>query len=225
FNEGYSASGKALEARGGLCDEAIRLARLLLRLFPAEPEMMGLTALLLLQHARSDARFAADGAAILLEDQDRNLWNRKMIGEGLALIDKAMLKRNPGPYQVQAAIAALHARAARPQDTDWAGIDQLYATLEIMQPSPVVTLNRAVATAKVRGPGAALDMIDPLASRLDGYFHFHGARGAFLLQAGRKAEAREAFDRAISLANTAAEAANIRQYLDRVSAEAENSAS
>ncbi len=223
FNEGYSASGKALEAKGGLCDEAIRLARLLLRLFPAEPEMMGLTALLLLQHARSEARFAFDGAAILLEDQDRSLWNRTMIGEGLALIDKAMLKRSPGPYQVQAAIAALHARAARPQDTDWAGIDALYATLEIMQPSPVVTLNRAVATAKVRGPEAALLMIEPLGARLDAYFHYHGARGAFLLQAGRKAEAREAFDRAIALANTAAEAANIRQYLDRVSAEAEKS--
>jgi RNA polymerase sigma-70 factor, ECF subfamily len=225
FNEGYSASGKAVEAKGGLCDEAIRLARLLLRLFPAEPEMMGLTALLLIQHARSDARFDADGTAILLEDQDRSLWNRKMIGEGLALIDKAMLKRAPGPYQVQAAIAALHARAAKPEDTDWVEIDQLYAVLERMQPSPVVTLNRAVAVAKVRGPEAALEMIEPLGARLEGYFHFHGARGAFLLQAGRKAEARQAFDRAISLANTAAEAANIRQYLDRVSADAEKSAS
>ena len=112
-----------------------------------------------------------------------------------------------------------------PAETDWAGIDALYATLEIMQPSPVVTLNRAVATAKVRGPEAALAMIEPLAARLDGYFHFHGARGAFLLQAGQKAQARQAFDRAISLANTAAEAANIRQYLDRVSAEAEKSSS
>jgi RNA polymerase sigma-70 factor, ECF subfamily len=225
FNEGYSASGKAVEARGGLCDEAIRLARLLLRLFPAEPEMMGLTALLLIQHARSDARFDADGNAILLEDQDRSLWNRKMIGEGLALIDKAMLKRAPGPYQVQAAIAALHARAAKPEDTDWVEIDQLYAVLERMQPSPVVTLNRAVAVAKVRGPEAALEMIEPLGARLDGYFHFHGARGAFLLQAGRQADARQAFDRAIALANTAAEAANIRQYLDRVSADAKKSSS
>lgn len=221
FNEGYSASGRALEARGGLCDEAIRLARLLLRLFPAEPEMMGLTALLLLQHARAEARFAADGSPILLDDQDRSLWNRKMIGEGLALIDKAMLKRAPGPYQVQAAIAALHARAARPEDADWRGVDQLYATLEIMQPSPVITLNRAVATAKVRGPEAALAMVEPLGALLDGYFHYHGARGAFLLQAGRRDEARRAFDRAIALANTAAEAASIRVYLDRVAAEAD----
>jgi len=221
FNEGYSAGGAAAETRGCLGDEAIRLARLLLRLFPAEPEMMGLTALLLLQHARADARFAADGTAILLEDQDRSLWNRKMIGEGLALIDKAMLKRDPGPYQVQAAIAALHARAARPQDTDWRGVDQLYATLEIMQPSPVVTLNRAVATSKVRGPEAALAMIEALGTRLDGYFHYHGTRGAFLLQAGRRNEARQAFDRAIALANSAAEAASIRGYLDRMSADTE----
>jgi RNA polymerase sigma-70 factor (ECF subfamily) len=225
FNEGYSASGRAVEARGCLCDEAIRLARLLLRLFPAEPEMMGLTALLLLQHARADARFTSDGTAILLEDQDRTLWNRTLIREGLALIDKAMLKRDPGPYQVQAAIAALHARAARAADTDWAGIDALYATLEIMQPSPVITLNRAVATAKVRGGEAALAMIAPLAGRLDGYFHYHGARGAFLLQVGRRDEARQAFDRAIALAHTAAEAASIRQYLDRLAAESDTAAS
>lgn len=216
FNEGYSASGNALEAKGDLCDEAIRLARLMLRLFPAEPEMMGLTALLLLQHARSAARFTGEGAAVLLEDQDRSLWNRRMIEEGLALIDKAMLKRAPGPYQVQAAIAALHARAAHADDTDWAGIDQLYAALEVLQPSPVVTLNRAVAVAKVRGPDAALDMIEPVGGRLDAYFYYHGARGAFLLQAGRAVEARQAFDRAIALANTAAEAANIRVYLDKI---------
>ena len=116
--------------RAPLCDEAIRLARLLLRLFPGEPEIMGLTALLLLQHARAPARFDADGTIVLLDDQDRGLWNRKMIAEGLALIDKAMRHRRRGPYQVQAAIAALHARAARPEDTDWAQIDLLYAALE-----------------------------------------------------------------------------------------------
>ena len=120
FNEGYSASGGDAPVRAPLCDEAIRLARLLLRLFQTEPEIMGLTALMLLQHARAPARFDADGAIVLLEDQDRGLWNRAMIAEGLALIDKAMRHRRPGPYQVQAAIAALHARAARPEDTDWA---------------------------------------------------------------------------------------------------------
>jgi RNA polymerase sigma-70 factor (ECF subfamily) len=142
-----------------------------------------------------------------------------MIGEGLALIDKAMRHRRTGPYQIQAAIAALHARAAQPQDTDWAGIEALYAALERQQPSPVVTLNRAVAVSKARGPAEALALIEPLADALGGYFYFFGARGAFLLQLGRHAEAREAFDRAISLANTAAEAAHIRSQIDRLRAD------
>ena len=209
FNEGYSA-------RTSLCDEAIRLARLVLRLFPAEPEMMGLIALMLLQHARSAARFDAAGEIVLLEDQDRSRWDGKLIAEGLALIDKAMRHRAPGVYQMQAAIAALHARAARPEETDWAQIDALYATLERLQPSPVVTLNRAVAVSKVRGAEAALAMIEPLEERLAGYFHFFGVKGGLLLQLGRGDEARVAFDRAIALANTPAEAAHIRMHLDRL---------
>ena len=217
FNEGYSAGDGS--ARAQLCDEAIRLARLLLRLFQTEPEIMGLTALMLLQHARAAARFDATGEIILLEDQDRSLWDGKLIAEGLALIDKAMRHRRPGPYQIQAAIAALHARAARPEETDWAQIDALYAALERLQPSPVVTLNRAVAVGKLRGPAAALEMIEPLAPRLSGYFHFFGAKGAFLLQLGRTAEARAAFDQAIALANTPAEAAHIRRHLDRLAHE------
>jgi RNA polymerase sigma-70 factor (ECF subfamily) len=216
FNEGYSASGASEVARAPLCDEAIRLARLLLRLFQGEPEIMGLTALLLLQHARAAARFDAEGHIVLLDDQDRGLWDHKMIAEGLALIDKAVRHKRRGPYQVQAAIAALHARAARPEDTDWAQIDLLYAALETLQPSPVVTLNRAVAVSKVRGPDVALAMIEPLAARLSGYFHFFGLKGALLLQLGRAGEARAAFDRAIALANTAAEAAHIRLHLDRL---------
>ena len=143
-----------------------------------------------------------------------------MIGEGLALIDKAMRHRRPGPYQIQAAIAALHARAATPADTDWAQIEALYAGLERLTPSPVVTLNRAVAASKARGPAEALAMIAPLEGALSGYFYFYGARGAFLLQLGRDAEAKAAFDRAISLANTAAEAAHIRGQIDRLSADA-----
>jgi RNA polymerase sigma-70 factor, ECF subfamily len=189
---------------------------LLLRLFRSEPEIMGLTSLMLLQHARAAARFDADGQIVLLDDQDRTLWNQKMIVEGLALIDKAMRHRRSGPYQIQAAIAALHSRAARPEDTDWAQIDLLYRTLEIMQPSPVVTLNRAVAVSKVRGPEAALQMIEPLGERLSGYFHFFGVRGALLMQLGRNEEARVAFNRAIALANTSAEAAHIRTHLDRL---------
>jgi len=216
FNEGYSAGGDTAEIRKPLSEEAIRLARLLLRLFPSEPEIMGLTALLLLQHARAEARFDADGTLILLEDQDRSRWNQKMIAEGLALIDKAMRHRQGGPYQIQAAIAALHSRVEKPEDTDWRQIDLLYGALEIMQPSPVVTLNRAVAVSKVRGAQAALDMIEPLAPRLSNYFHFFGVRGAFLMQLGRNEEARIAFDRAIALANTSAEAAHIRTHLDRL---------
>jgi len=217
FNEGYSAGDNP--ARAQLCGEAIRLGRLLLRLYQTEPEIMGLLALMLLQHARTPARLDSEGQIVLLEDQNRRLWNRQMIAEGLALIDKAMRHRQPGPYQVQAAIAALHARAATPADTDWAQIDALYANLERLTPSPVVTLNRAVAVSKVAGPEAALAMIEPLADRLAGYFHFHGLKGALNLELGRREEARVAFDRAIALANTAAEAAHIRQHLDRLMAD------
>lgn len=214
FNEGYSAAGDTSRAREPLCDEAIRLARVLLRLFPAEPEIMGLTALMLLQHARATARFDGDGHAVLLDRQDRALWNKAMITEGLALLDKAIRHRSPGPYQLQAAIAALHVRATTPEDTDWVQIDLLYATLEIMQPSPVVTLNRAVAVSKLRGPEAALAMVEPLSDKLSGYFYYHGMRGALLEQLGRTGEAREGFQKAIALATTAAEAAHIRTHLD-----------
>ncbi len=214
FNEGYS--GAPDPERTALGAEAIRLARLLLRLFQAEPEIMGLLALMLLQQSRSAARLDGEGRIILLDDQDRGLWNAGMIAEGCALIDKAMRHRRPGAYQVQAAIAALHARAARAEDTDWAQIDRLYATLERLQPSPVVTLNRAVAVAKVNGPEAALEMIAPLEAPLAGYFHFFGAKGGLLLQLGRTADAKVAFDQAIALANTAAEAAHIREHLDRL---------
>lgn len=216
FNEGYSASGGSEHVRASLCEEAIRLARLLLRLFPSEPEIMGLTALLLLQHARAPARLDADGNIVLLEDQDRRLWKRELIGEGLALIEKAMRHRRPGPYQVQAAIAGVHTHADKAEDTDWSEIDLLYSALEQLQPSPVVTLNRAVAVSKVRGPAAALEMIEPLAKPLDGYFHFFGVKGALLMQLGRRREARTAFDQAIALAHTPAEAAHIRLHLDRL---------
>jgi RNA polymerase sigma-70 factor, ECF subfamily len=216
FNEGYAASGGTAHIRTALCEEAIRLVRLLLRLFLGEPEIMGLAALLMLQHARTPARLDADGCIVLLEDQDRGAWRRDLIDEGLALLDKAVRHRRPGAYQIQAAIAAVHANAARPQNTDWAEIDALYAALERLQPSPVVTLNRAVAVAKVHGPAAALAMIEPLAPKLSGYFHFFGVKGGLLMQLDRADEARIAFDQAIALANTAAEAAHIRMHLDRL---------
>lgn len=217
FNEGYSTSTGAHSERAGLCNEAIRLGRLLIAMFP-EPELMGLTALMLLQHARAGARFAEDGTVVLLDDQDRSKWDREAISEGLALLDKAMRHQQPDPYQVQAAIAALHARAKTAAETDWAQIDLLYASLERMTPSPVITLNRAVAVSKVNGPAAALSIVEPLGKQLAGYFYFHGLRGSLLMDLGRSEEARAAFDRAIGLANTPAEAAHIRQHLDKLSA-------
>lgn len=221
FNEGYSAGGAEADARRPLCDKALRLARLLRDLFPAEPEVLGLTALMLLQHARTPARLDVDGLIVLLENQDRALWNGAMIAEGLALVDEAIGLRRPGPYQVQAAIAALHARAERPEDTDWRQIERLYAVLERLSPSPVVTLNRAVAVSKTDGPEAALVMIAPLEERLAGYFYLHGVVGALNQQLGRRDAARAAFERAIVLAGGAAEAVHIRQHLDQLQADGE----
>lgn len=217
FNEGYSTAGDGEPERQSLSSEAIRLARLLLGLFPTEPEIMGLLALMLLQESRAEARFDGEGNIILLDEQDRSLWDRKKIAEGLALLDKAIRHRRPGAYQVQAAIAATHARATRAEDTNWREIELLYKTLEQIQPSPVITLNRAVAVSKVEGPEAALTLVDTLAGKLDSYFHFHGLRGWLLMELGRDRDARTAFNRAIALANTAAEAAHIRQHLDTIS--------
>jgi len=222
FNEGYSATGGDALIRAPLCEEAIRLGHLLLRLLSGEPELMGLLALMLLQHARAKARLDGAGAIVLLDDQDRRLWDRGLIDEGLALLDKAIRHQTAGPYQIQAAIAALHARATRAEDTDWRQIELLYAALERLQPSPVISLNRAVALSKVQGPAAALAVIEPLASKLESYFYFFGVKGAFLMQLGRSADARVAFDRAIALAHTPAEAAHIRSQIDRLSRENRN---
>ena len=217
FNEGYSAGLESARAR--FCDEAIRLARTLLRMFQTDPEIMGLTALMLLQHARSRARLDKAGEFILLDEQDRSLWDQRQIAEGLALIDKAMRHRQSGPYQLQAAIAALHARAAHPNDTDWEQIEALYAAFDRMHPSPVVKLNRAVAVSKVSGSAAALEIIEPLASDLASYFYYHGVKGALLSQLNRKDEARVAFNQAIALAKSPAEATHIRRQLDNLERE------
>ncbi|OCJ05466.1 hypothetical protein A6U85_00255 [Agrobacterium sp. 13-626] len=216
FNEGYSAGGPGREA-AAFADEAIRLGRLILRIFPTEPEIMGLLALMLLQQSRNAARFDAGGQIVLLEEQDRSLWSHTLIDEALALLDKAIRHRRPGPYQLQAAIAALHSRAKRAGDTDWAEIDLLYQALERLHPSPVVTLNRAVAVAKLEGPEVALALVETLADQLDSYFYFHGLRGGLLMQLHRAREARSAFDRAIALARSPAEAEHIRHQLDRLS--------
>jgi RNA polymerase sigma-70 factor (ECF subfamily) len=176
---------------------------------------------MLFQHSRAAARLDGDGAIILLEDQDRGRWDRDMIAEAHALMEKALRHRQPGPYQVQAAIAGVHAHAANAKATDWSEIDSLYATLERVQPSPVVTLNRAVAVSKTQGPAAALAIIEPLAAPLSGYFHYFGLKGGLLMQLGRADDAKVAFDQAIALAHTPAEAAHIRLHLDRLLAESQ----
>jgi RNA polymerase sigma-70 factor, ECF subfamily len=214
FNEGYGSTPNTAAVRESLADEAIRLGRLLLSLFPTDPELFGLLALMLLQHSRAPARFDANGEIVLLDEQDRSRWNRTLIDEGRLLLERAAVYQSPGPYQVQAAIAALHARATRPEETSWKEIDSLYQVLERMQPSPVVTLNRAVAVWKLQGPEAALEMIEPLRSELDAYFYLHGLRGTLLKELKRVDEARDALSRAIALANSIEEAKLIRRELD-----------
>src|SRR5690606_28517979 len=216
FNEGYSASGGEAHIREPLCDEAIRLGYLLLRMYPGEPELMGLAALMLFQHSRAPARLDEAGEIVLLDEQDRSLWRRGLVAEASALIEKAARHRRPGSYQLQAAIAYEHAKASTAAETDWKAIDGYYRMLETLNPSPVVTLNRAVAVSKHEGPAAALALIEPLAKRLAGYFHFHGVRGALLEELGRLREARASFEQAIAIANTPAEAAHIRKHLDQL---------
>lgn len=213
FNEGYSASGGEAHLREPLCAEAIRLARLLLRLFPADPELMGLLALCQLHHSRYRARLDAAGDVILLPAQDRSLWNREAIEEGRVLLEKALRHRRPGPFQVQAAIAAVHAMASEPAATDWAEIDRLYAALERMQPSPTITLARAVAISEHRGAEAGLELLATVAEPLEGNFHFHGIYGQLLAECGELGDARREIERALSLARTPAEARHLEQRI------------
>ena len=210
FNEGYSATSGPL-VRADLCDEAIRLARVLDGLMPGEPEVIGVLALLLLQNSRRDARIDADGCLILLEDQDRSRWDHDAIDEGLALLETALAARRSGPYQVQAAIAALHARAPRPEDTDWPQIAALYGALASMTPSPVVELNRAVAVAMADGPERGLPIVEVLADHLDAYHPFHATRADLLRRLGRRAEAAAAYRRALDLVPNPTE----RTFLER----------
>jgi len=218
FNEGYGSTPDTAAARAPLADEAIRLGRLLLSLFPNDPEIYGLLALMLFQQSRAPARFDADGEIVLLDEQDRGRWNRTLIDEARLLLERAAAYQNPGPYQLQATIAALHARAARAADTQWKQIDSLYQLLEALAPSPVVTLNRAVAVWKLRGADAALAMIEPLQNELDAYFYWHGLRGTLLKDLDRRDDAREALNRAMALANSMAEAKLIRRELDGLAA-------
>lgn len=212
FNEGYSATAGDALVRRELCAEAIRLGRMLTQLMPDEPEAIGLLALMLLHDARRDARTSADGALVLLEDQDRSRWNRDQIREGSALVERALRMRRAGPYQLQAAIAAVHCAAGRFGDTDWPQIAALYGELLRVQPTPVVALNRAVAVAMAESPDAGLEILNDgsLAEALDAYHLYHAARADLLRRAGSSSEAVEAYRRAISLASNEVE----RTYLE-----------
>jgi RNA polymerase sigma-70 factor (ECF subfamily) len=210
FNEGYSATEGPL-VRVELCDEAIWLARVLSNLMPDQPEAMGLLALMLLQHSRHRARVDAAGALVLLEDQDRSTWDHDMIDEGVATLDAAMAMGVPGPYQVQAAIAALHAQAPRAEDTDWPQIATLYRALVERTPSPVVSLNHAVAVAMADGPDVGLALTDELSDELDGYHLFHAARADLFRRLGRADEAAASYRRALELTTNPEE----RAFLER----------
>jgi RNA polymerase sigma-70 factor (ECF subfamily) len=203
FNEGHAATTGNELVRADLCAEAIRLARLLAELMPDEPEVLGLLALLLLTEARRAARTAADGSLVLLSDQDRSQWDRALIAEGQALVAACIRRNQPGPYQVQAAINAVHSDASTAPDTDWGQILQLYDQLLALSPTPVVALNRAVAVAEVHGPAAALAAVDSL--ELGGYHLFHATRADLLRRLGRHDEAAGAYDAALALAANAAE--------------------
>jgi len=205
FNEGYLASSGREPARRDLSAQAIALTRTLHRLMPREPEVLGLLALLLLHESRAAARFDGWGRLIRLADQDRARWDRKLADEATGLLDRAITLRRPGPYQVQAAIAALHAQAPSYEQTDWWQIRLLYGRLQQLAPSPVVLLNRAVATRYTVGAEAALAEIEPLSADLDGYHLFHALRAGLLTALGRGAEARLASERALALAANPAE--------------------
>ena len=207
FNEGYAATVGSL-LRLDLCGEAIRLARLLAELMPGEPEARGLLALFLLLHSRSAARVRADGSLIRLADQDRRLWDRDLIAEGQAIVRESVRRGRPGPYQIQAAINAVHSVAPSFDSTDWQAILTLYDQLYALTPTPVIALNRAVALAEVRGPAAGLAAVDDLRrAELDTYYLFHAARADLLRRLGRDAEAAAAYDTARSLTANAVEQA------------------
>lgn len=196
FNEGYMATTGDHAIRTELCDEAIRLGRVLLALMPNEPEVMGLLALMLLIDSRRDARLGPDGNIVLLPEQDRTLWNRDRIAEGQVLLHRCLLLNEPGPYQLQAAINAVHSGAPSPEAVDWRRILRLYDHLQSIQPTPVVALNRAVALAEVEGPESALSALDEL--DLQAFYLFHAIRADLLRRLGRRDEAADAYERAIA---------------------------
>jgi RNA polymerase sigma-70 factor (ECF subfamily) len=213
FNEGYSATGGDDLMRLDLCAEAIRLGRVLAELMPDDPETLGLLALMVLHDSRRDARMSPDGEPVLLEDQDRSLWDRAKIEEGVGNIERALRMHRTGPYQVQAAVAALHSQAESPDRTDWKQIAGLYGTLMELQPTPVVELNQAVAVAMAYGPERGLEIIDrpQVAEPLSEYRWFHSARADLLRRLGRRAEAAEEYKVALEYSSNASE----RKFLER----------
>jgi RNA polymerase sigma-70 factor (ECF subfamily) len=215
FNEGYLATSADTLVRRELCDEAIRLARVLAGLMPDEQEVTGLLALMLLHHSRRDARVGAGGELVLLEDQDRSRWHLDEIEEGLRLAARA---RAAGPYSLQAAIAAEHGRALSPGTTDWARIAALYSDLSRVAPGPVVSLNHAVAAAMASGPEVGLELIEEIEAegKLDAYHHLHAARADMLRRLGRSAEAALAYRRAVELASNPVERAFLERRLGEV---------
>jgi RNA polymerase sigma-70 factor (ECF subfamily) len=212
FNEGYMASAGDDLIRSDLCAEAIRLARLLAELMPDEPEVWGLLALLLLTEARRQARTGPGGSLVLLADQDRGRWDRALVAEGAGLVRACLRRNRPGPYQLQAAISAVHSDAATAAQTDWGQILALYDQLITIAPTPVVALNRCVAVAELRGPSEALAMVDQL--DLDGYHLFHSTRADLLRRLGRRDDARAAYDAAIARTANRAEQSFLRHRRD-----------
>jgi RNA polymerase sigma-70 factor (ECF subfamily) len=210
FNEGYSSTFAEALVRADLCVEAIRLTRLVAGLMPDEPEVIGLLALMLLQDSRSAARQDSAGDLVLLEDQDRLRWNQAEIGEGVTLVERALRMRRPGPYQLQAAIAAVHSEASTSAETRWEEIARLYDALAAAQPSPVVRLNRAVAHAMAYGPEVGLREMERIGG-LEQYHLYHAARADLLRRLNRTVESRTAYERALAFATNPAE----RRFLEK----------
>jgi RNA polymerase sigma-70 factor (ECF subfamily) len=218
FNEGYVTTGGDSLTRSDLCAEAIRLGRVLVNLLPTSEsaEARGLLAMLLLHDSRRETRLDAAGNLVLLNEQDRTLWDRAKIGEGIAILDDAMLLRDPGPYQVQAAISALHSEAATPDETDWAQIAMLYGTLAVMMPSPVVEVNRAVAVAMAQGPNEGLRLLHRIEG-VENFYPYHVARADLLRRTNQREAAADAYERALELCGNSAERAYLQRRLDEIS--------
>lgn len=215
FNEGYCATGGDTLTRADLCTEAIRLGRVLVALMPDNAEARGLLALMLLHDSRRETRLDADGDLVLLDQQDRTRWDHAKIAEGTAVLDDALALRAPGPYQVQAAISALHAEAATPDATDWPQIAALYDTLLKMTPSPVIAVNRAVAVAMAHGPSAGLTLLHHI-DGMDGYYPYHVAHADLLRRTHQREAAADAYERALVLCTNNAERAYLRRRLDEI---------